>query len=80
MPITRRTTGWWNMSNKLWLSETRYLILQLMQRSPKLAEAFARYIELKTESDIIPFTEMQRLREIMISEAYELGRADNNVE
>ncbi len=68
------------MSNKLWLSETRYLILQLMQRSPKLAEAFARYIELKTESDIIPFTEMQRLREIMISEAYELGRADNNVE
>ncbi len=51
-----------------------------MQRSPKLAEAFARYIELKTESDIIPFTEMKSLREIMISEAYELGRADNNVE
>ncbi len=74
MPITRRTIGWWNMSNK------RYLILQLMQRSPKLAEAFARYIELKTESDIIPFTEMKSLREIMISEAYELGRADNNVE
>jgi len=74
VPITRRTIGWWNMSNK------RYLILQLMQRSPKLAEAFARYIELKTESDIIPFTEMKSLREIMISEAYELGRADNNVE
>jgi len=74
VPITRRTIGWWNMSNK------RYLILQLMQRSPKLAEAFARYIELKTESDIIPFTEMKSLRESMISEAYELGRADNNVE
>ena len=62
------------------MSNKRYLILQLMQRSPKLAEAFARYIELKTESDIIPFTEMKSLREIMISEAYELGRADNNVE
>ncbi len=62
------------------MSNKRYLILQLMQRSPKLAEAFARYIELKTESDIIPFTEMKRLREIMISEAYKLGGADNNVE
>ena len=58
-----------------------FFILQMMQRSPKLAEALVRYLELLTgsEVDALPFTEMKRLREIIISEAYELGRADNDV-
>ena len=59
-----------------------FLTLQMMQRSPKLAEALVRYLELLTasESNALPLDDMKRLREIVVSEAYALGRADGNVE